>query len=128
MADQWQIELFLREFFQYWPPDCIVVPRKENNKALLDLGLTPKTRKEEIICITYQDYIKGPEEDRDKPGYIWEFGRQVEGTDIYIKLKQFTTESGKRTAKCISFHKAEWPLIYPLGGTDYDPIKGIVKQ
>jgi hypothetical protein len=114
LTDKWQVELFLGKFFQSWLPDCDVVPREENNKALLELDLTPKIRQEEIFSLTYQDFVKGPVEDRDMPGDIWEFGRQVEGTEIYIKLKLFTTKSGKRFAKCISFHKAKWPSTYPF--------------
>lgn len=114
MADRWQVELFLREFFGRWPPASKVIPREKNNNALLELGLIPKIRQEEIFSLTYKDYVGGPKEDKDEPGEVWEFGKMVEGTEIYIKLKLFITESGKNSAKCLSFHKAERPLTYPF--------------
>lgn len=40
----------------------------------------------------------------------WVFGKHVEGTEVYIKLKLTRTEA----PKCLSFHPAERALRYPL--------------
>jgi hypothetical protein len=47
------------------------------------------------------------------PGEIWEFGKRIGGNDVYIKLK-IAQVGNDKIAKCISFHKAEFPLSYPL--------------
>jgi hypothetical protein len=56
---------------------------------------------------------KGPEPDKDKPGDIWIFGKEIEGKEVYIKLK-IAIVGEVRIAKCISFHIANFPLSFPL--------------
>lgn len=81
------------------------------------LELTRNNAKEEILNLTVADYCGGPEPDKDKPGEIWEFGRLIEDTEVYIKLK--IAQVGKeKIAKCISFHPAEFPLCFPLRKED----------
>ena len=90
-----------------------VVNRDINNRALIELGLTRKLRTEIILGLSAADYCKGPEEDRDRPGEVWVFGAHVDENEIYIKLK--IAEIGlTKIAKCISFHKAQAQLYYPL--------------
>jgi hypothetical protein len=57
----------------------------------------------------------GPEPDKDhsRGGAIWVFGKTIKGHEIYIKLK-LAEVNGKSLAKCISFHKANLPITYPL--------------
>jgi hypothetical protein len=89
------------------------VPRSKNLASLSRLGLTKKNAKEEILSLAITDYCGGPEPDKDKPGEIWEFGKIIESTDVYIKLK--IAQVGKEMiAKCISFHPAEFPISFPL--------------
>jgi hypothetical protein len=89
-----------------------IVPRRENLDALSDLGLTRNNLKEEILALSVQDYCEGPEPDKDRPGEIWIFGKQVAGKEIYIKLK--IAQVGKeKIAKCLSFHPANFPLCFP---------------
>jgi len=89
-----------------------IVNRLENIDALAKLGLTKKNLKEEIMTLSVRDYCEGPVPDRDRPGDIWVFGKQVGGEEIYIKLK--IAQVGKeKIAKCLSFHAAKFRLCYP---------------
>ena len=90
-----------------------VIPRPENIKCLAELGLTKKNQREEILSLTPADYCEGPELDKDKPGEIWVFGKQIGGREVYMKLK-IAKVSEEKIAKCISFHPARYPLCFPL--------------
>ena len=90
-----------------------VIPRRENITCLAELGLTRKNQKEEILGLTVSDYCEGPEPDRDRPGEVWVFGKQISGREVYIKIK--IAKVGKETiAKCLSFHPANHPLCFPF--------------
>jgi hypothetical protein len=91
----------------------IVTERMVNRDLLLELGLT-KEQREEIVCsLSVLDYSSGPIRDEYKPGHYWVFGKQVEGSEVYIKLK-IAGSAGEEYAVCISFHKSERPLRYPF--------------
>lgn len=88
-----------------------IVNRRDNIEALAKLGLTKKNLREEIMTLSVENYCEGPEPDRDRPGDIWVFGKQVGTEEIYIKLK--IAQVGKeKIAKCLSFHAANFPLCY----------------
>jgi len=89
-----------------------LIPRDVNRQTLIYLGLTKRNLEEILLELTVLDYCKGPKPDRDKPGEIWEFGKNVKGEDVYIKLK-VAEVNGKKIAKCISFHIAKYELKYP---------------
>jgi len=89
-----------------------LIPRGANRQTLNYLGLTKRNLEEILLGLTVLDYCKGPKVDRDMPGEIWEFGKNVKGEDIYIKLKVADVK-GKNIAKCISFHIAKYELKYP---------------
>ena len=89
-----------------------IVSRRENLDALAKLGLTKKNLKEEIIALSVENYCEGPEPDKDRPGYIWVFGKQIEREEVYIKLK-IARVGKEKIAKCLSFHAAKFPLCYP---------------
>lgn len=110
-----QAAVFLKEFKKIVSQsgNFYVVNRKKNRDALIELGLTRKNRKDEILTLSTTDYCSGPKPDKDMQGEIWEFGRRIGGKDIYIKLK-IAQVGNDKIAKCISFHKAEFPLSYPL--------------
>lgn len=91
-----------------------VVPRSENNNTLKQLGLTKRNQEDIIFSLTPADYVKGPEEDRDKPGEIWVFGKRVGKCLLYFKFKIMNATALPR-AKCISFHIAEEPMKFPHG-------------
>jgi len=110
-----QASIFLKDFKKIVTQErgLDIVGRKENKKSLLQLGFTRKNCKNEILNLSVSDYCAGPKPDKDRPDVIWEFGKNISGYDIYIKLKIAETGS-VRIAKCISFHIAEFPIINPL--------------
>jgi len=89
-----------------------LIPRDENRQTLSELGLTKRNLEEILLGLTVLDYCKGPDADRDQPGEIWVFGKEVKDEDIYIKLKVANVKA-KKIAKCISFHIAKFKLKYP---------------
>ncbi len=88
------------------------VPRRDNLDALADLGLTFGNARDEIMMLSVTDYCEGPEDDRDTSGKIWVFGKEIEGKEVYIKLK-VASAGEKKLAKCISFHISRRPLRFP---------------
>ncbi|MGB7932046.1 MAG: hypothetical protein WCH04_07440 [Gammaproteobacteria bacterium] len=89
-----------------------IVPRAETKPTLVRLGLTKTNLEEILLGLSVTDYCQGPVPDRDRSGNVWIFGREIEGHEVYIKLK--VAQAGhKRIAKCISFHIARYPLEYP---------------
>lgn len=88
------------------------IPRRDNLDALADLGLTLRNARDEIMALSVMDYCEGPEDDRDKPGEIWVFGKEIEGKEVYIKLK-VASAGEEKLAKCISFHISRRPLRFP---------------
>lgn len=114
MTEKSQVELFLNEFRRCWLPKCIVINRTVNNEALIELGFTPKQRRNIILSLTSKDFVKGPVPDESKSTEdVWFFGKKMDDTEIYIKLKIYYVED-KKHAKCLSFHKAKKPLKYPF--------------
>jgi len=110
-----QIAEFLKEFKKIATSGrgLDIIPRRENIAALAELGLTKKNQKDEIMGLTVSDYCQGPERDKDRPGEIWVFGKQISGKEVYIKLK--IAQAGKeKIAKCISFHPSIFPLCFPF--------------
>ena len=106
--------LFLKEFKQLVQEGGLyVVNRLDQQKSLAELGLTKEACKIEILGLSVTDYCKGPQPDKDRPGDIWVFGKEIAEREVYIKLKIAQTGSHK-IAKCISFHTAEQPLYYPF--------------
>jgi hypothetical protein len=91
-----------------------LIPRKETSPTLAKLGLTKRNLEEILLSLSTVDYCKGPEEDDGigRSGEMWFFGKEIEGHEIYIKLK-LDEERGVKIAKCISFYIADFPLRYP---------------
>jgi len=110
------IRRFLREFKHIVTSGrgIDIVDRVKNTQALARLGLTKKNCREEILSLSLEDYCGGPKRDKDRPGEVWEFGKLVEGKEVYIKLK-IARVGRVKLAKCISFHEAEWGLWFPFG-------------
>lgn len=109
--------LFLKEFKEIVTTErkLYIVDRQEKNKSLSELGFTKKLCRDEILSLSVEHYYRGPTSDRDRPGEVWEFDKKIDGNEIYIKLKIADT-GNERFAKCISFHKADSPLSFPLKG------------
>jgi hypothetical protein len=87
--------------------------RLKNKDALLELGLTGDQRKEIILSLSVLDYNSGPTKDIYKSGDYWVFGKTIDSVEIYIKLK-IVEQDDEEYAVCLSFHKSEKPLRYPI--------------
>jgi len=90
-------------------------PRDKNLDALAELDIIPSLRDHYISKLTFENYYTGPNNDtfdQKKPDY-YEFGTEIKGVKVYIKLA--LNLSGK-PVDCMSFHKAEREIIYPLKG------------
>ena len=120
MPSRREIAAFLRAFKACVMLDRLTVKsRQKNRQGLLDLGLSTQQRREVLLGLEPQDFVAGPKPDRSDPTKdIWEFGKALEGTDIYIKLRvvEDPRDKGVHGALVWSFHPAEFPLRYPLKG------------
>ena len=115
MTDIEEIKRFLNKAKELMKSGAFdFVPRKKNMDSIKEAGLTIKHVKEIIMDLTYKNYYRGPSVDvgSNRQGFIWEFGYDIEGTDFYIKLK-IEQRGDKECLVCLSFHKAEQPLVYP---------------
>lgn len=110
---------FLQDFKTLTQKELSVIPRKENQQALIDLGLTFRDRVEILMALEVEDYSSGPDADRDRAGFVWVFGKVVLDVEVYIKLKIVEyipcgTDRTQRKAICLSFHRAKASLNYPF--------------
>lgn len=85
------------------------VPRRKNMQALAQHGLTITDAKFEILELVVGDYYKGPKQDLDpnRPGDVWEFKKDVDGTQFYVKVK-IVQENGEDILKCLGFHEDDF--------------------
>lgn len=85
------------------------VPRRKNMLALARHGLTITDAKNEILGLVAVDYYKGPKQDLDpnRPGDIWEFKKNIDGIQFYVKIK-ITQENSEDILKCLSFHEEDY--------------------
>ena len=85
------------------------VPRRKNMQALAQHGLTISDAKDEIFGLVVEDYYKGPKQDLDplKPGDIWEFKKNIDGQQFYIKVK-IVQVNGEDIVKCLGFHEDDF--------------------
>lgn len=113
-----QIQAFLIGFKQAVTQGSGVdlIPRHNTTVTLSHLGITKRNLEEILLAISVENYSSGPKEDRDRAGSIWIFGKEIRGYEIYIKLK-IAEVSGKKIAKCISFHIASHTIEYPYKTT-----------
>ncbi len=114
MATKQEVEHFLSDFKVKFRTFRIIFwdERGKNSQALLDLEISSNRRKEIIEKLTCEDYSQGPIEDQiyGIPP-MWVFGKDMKGTEIYIKISmgKFSSET-----ICISFHPAEYIMNYPF--------------
>lgn len=85
------------------------VPRPKNMQALAQYGLTIIDAKSEIYSMVVGDYYKGPKKDFDsnKSGDIWEFKKNIDGIQFYIKVK-IVNQNGEDIVKCLGFHEDDF--------------------
>lgn len=87
----------------------VFVSRRKNMQALADHGMSIVDAKSEIIGLKVKDYYKGPKQDFDstQPGDIWEFKKDIDGEQFYVKLK-IQNQDGVDVLKCLSFHEDDY--------------------
>lgn len=94
--------------------------RKKNRETLLELGMSTEERREVLLRLEPEDYVSGPEPDHTDPDgkEVWVFGKVVEETEIYIKLRVTEDPRTRNQHRALvwSFHEAEWELNYPFKG------------
>ncbi len=85
------------------------VPRRKNMQALAQHGFTVTDAKTEILGLVVGDYYKGPKQDFDpnRPGDVWEFKKDIDGTVFYVKIK-VVKENGDDILKCLGFHEDDF--------------------
>lgn len=83
---------------------CQPFNRKKNLDALAKLGWMWDDAIDEMLTLTYSDYVCGPEKDREFPldDDWWIFHRNINGLCIYIKFKILYLRD--RSVMIMSFH------------------------
>jgi hypothetical protein len=90
--------------------NIIFVSRKDKTK----ITFSKKMVIEELNRLTYENYHKGPEGDRNfSQGEVWVFGKEINSEQIYIKLK-LQSKRGLSFIKIISFHPATYDMVLPF--------------
>lgn len=113
MASIEQIEEFLTNFkvkLEIWGL-IFRSDRGKNTQTLIDLEMSVLQVKEILHELELEDFSEGPYEEKlYGNAEMWVFGKEVKSAEIYIKISM-----GMSSAQviCISFHKAEHPMIYP---------------
>lgn len=91
------------------------VPRRKNMQALARHGFLIADAKEKILELIFGDYYKGPKQDFNGTGEIWEFKKNVDGIPFYIKIK-IVKENGEDILKCLGFHEDDF--VSSMEGSD----------
>lgn len=114
MATEEEIEEFLRHLrIKMSVFDIAFRHRPKNLDSLAVLEISALDRKEFIKNLKLEDCFSGPNKDQidsNQPDYF-EFGLQINGNEVYIKL---SLGLPNKMIDCISFHVAEFPIIYPF--------------
>lgn len=114
MADKVIVKSFLQKLKQIIKIWGIIFSNRPKNSIqnLADLSITAKMREDIILNLDIEDYSDGPLEETQHGGTeMWVFGKTIKGQQIYIKL---TISKITDQAICISFHKAEFTMEFPL--------------
>lgn len=83
--------------------------RSKNAQSLHNLDIPPDKRKEIIRKLKPEDFYRIEDGLYMEKYSMWSFGSTVQTIEMYIKIS--LTE---RNIICISFHEAEFPIIYPF--------------
>lgn len=114
------VEVFLKEFLALAKLYGInFFDREKNFDALLDLDIPSNRRRDIVLELKAEDYVKGPSNNKSvgMNGDVWIFGKVIKKREVYIKvcINQLANNKGKRSI-CISFHIAERPIVYMFKG------------
>lgn len=105
-----EVEKFLNKFFPKMKVFGIIfLGRGKNLDALKMLGISPKVREEIIKELKSEDYVETIK-DLASYGDMYVFGKDYEGTELYIKVSIGRTNN---STICVSFHIAEHSINYP---------------
>lgn len=114
MATKSEVERFLNDFKTKMSIYQIIFldDRGKNAQALLDLDMSPISRKETITKLKVEDYSEGPLDEKMR-GILpmWVFGKIVKKQEVYIKISMGVENL---QTICISFHPSEHPMNYPF--------------
>jgi len=114
MSTEKEVSDFLKEFKQKMTIWEVLFrdERGKNAKALVDLELRPNDRKSILENLQTIDYSEGPIEEKLYGGSaMWVFGKTIKKKEVYIKI---TLGAMGSSVICISFHLAEYKMLYPL--------------
>jgi len=114
MSTEKVVSDFLKEFKQKMTIWEVLFrdERGKNAKALVDLELRPNDRKSILENLQTIDYSEGPIEEKLYGGSaMWVFGKTIKKKEVYIKI---TLGAMGSSVICISFHLAEYKMLYPL--------------
>lgn len=117
METTWEdVAEFLNQFkFAVESKMCDFVPRTRLESDLASLNLTRNAALDIICSLTPENYSRGPEpDDSDQRKEVWVFGCNLDGVELYLKLRLVPQKSGPTRASVWSFHKAEHRLLYPF--------------
>ena len=93
--------------------DVAFRPRNKNLDGIAEIDILPIDRIAYLRKLTSDNYYTGPNKDTydaTKPDY-YEFGIEINGIEVYTKISLGLTN---KRVDCMSFHKAEKPITYPL--------------
>ena len=107
-----EVEAYLNDFKQKMEVfDVVFLNRGKNLQALLDLEIVRASRKEKLKELQVSDYYRGPSQDDFGGEDLWEFGKVINGKEVYIKI---SIGRQNKPVICISFHLAERKIKYPF--------------
>jgi hypothetical protein len=84
------------------PRGFVLIPRKENLDILAEYGFLRSFPREVVQRLSIRNYSY-TDNDVDRPGEVWVFGKKIEGVAFYIKIK-LDQINGRDIVKCLSFH------------------------
>lgn len=88
-----------------------LVDREKNLQDLAHMGMLTSDIPQVLQSLSPEDYCQGPlDDDRGRPLEWWVFGPMYLGQTLYVKL----CINQKNWILCLSFHRNEHPLSYPL--------------
>lgn len=111
MADKqrWQVTLFLKRFRETAANLFVFAERDTTIATVAALGITLEEARRCVLGLAESNYYRGPIPDV-RGGEYWEFGVQVHGREVFIKLK---VDAVNNVATCFSFHFPDSPIAYP---------------
>lgn len=97
----------------------LIQSRKNSSKkkfstpfTLVDLNYDTEDVVERLKELTISEYCETLfDRDDSHPPVLYVFGKQIDSKLVYIKLK--IKESREKYVLCVSFHYAEYPMIFP---------------